>query len=254
MPPVPSRRRLLRLAAGALAPGLAGCPQATESSGPAAVTPAPVPSDAPTATTGPARSPNAPARSDIGFDVAVRSGFGETSPARLAVAFWNAGDRRLTGLDGPRYFLPFVDDDYAAPDETGEPALMLVPDDAKLAVDPAGAAAGFVDEFLPDEPTDGCWSVPFDWPEARGSHTLTLLAVSLEPGDRHEHAYGLYFVDDCAPGRYRFVNTFDLAAGDPPRETDLVRVRLGFDVDVDESMAVRVAVHEPTVGRPGEGA
>lgn len=250
MPPAPSRRRFVRLAGTAFASGLAGCSQSPESTAPPAVTPAPVPSDGPTSTMGPGRPRTTPDPDAIGFEVSVRSGFTEASPARLEIAFWNAGRTRLTAVDGPAYSLPFVDDDYAAPDGTGEAALMLVPDGATLAVDPEGLTAGSVGEFLPDEPSDGCWSVPFDWPAARDASTLRLLGVSLEPSDRRQHAYGLYFVDDCAPGTYRFVNTFDLAAGDPPYETDLVRARTSFEVGVSASMAVEVRVHEPELTPP----
>lgn len=249
----PSRRRVLELAGASLTTGLAGCARAGEPGIEPTVTPAPVPSDRLTSTATPTAS-GPPSPADLGFWVDVRDDFTDASPARLDISLWNAGPRVLTVLDGPEHAVPFVDDDYAGVDESGHPTLLLVPDDAGLQVDPADGPADRIDAYLPEAPTDGCWRVPFDWPAARAGATAVLHAVPLEPGQLRSHGYGLYFIDECSPGTYRFEHTFELAAGDPPLERDLHTARLGFDVTVAESMAVSVDVHEPQVRRPdGDG-
>lgn len=249
----PSRRRMLELAGAAFATGLAGCAQAGEPGTEPTVTPAPVPSYRAT----PRASPpprGSPTPEELGFWVEVRDDFTDASPARLEISLWNAGDRVLTVLDGPEHAVPFVDDDYAGVDESGQATLLLVPDDANFRVDPADAPADSIHAFLPEAPADGCWHVPFDWPAARAGGTAVLHAVPLEPGQLRSHGYRLYFIDDCAPGTYRFEHTFELAAGDPPIERDLHPARLRFDVAVSDSMTLRVDVHEPRVGRAeGEG-
>lgn len=245
----PTRRRVLRLA-GAAASGLAGCSMAGDSTSRPTVTPAPVPTRPSTGT----RVRPTPGADAIAFEVAVRRSFTELSPGRLAITFENVGETRLTALDGPEYVLPFVDDDYAGTDAAGDPALLLVPDDSTLVVDPEGEPAGHVGTFLPEAPSNGCWTVPFDWPDARGASTRTLRAVTLPPGARRRHEYSLFFIGACAAGTYRFENTFDLAAGDPPSEAGLVRTRLGFEVTVEETMAIRVRVHEPVLAGPTSDA
>lgn len=245
----PSRRRVLELAGAGLATGLAGCTRAGEPGIPPTVTPAPVPSDrtltAATPTPGQPPSPG-----ELEFRVEVRDSFAEAHPARLEISLRNAGDRLLTVLDGPEHAVPFVDDDYAGVDASGQPALLLVPDDAGLRIDPADAPPDRIEAFLPEAATDGCWRVPFDWPDARAGATAVLHAVPLSPDQRRQHGYGLYFIDDCSPGTYRFEQTVELAAGDPPFERDLHPARLGFDVVVAGSMAVGVEVDEPRIGRP----
>lgn len=247
-----TRRAFLRSAAGAGAAGLAGCTGGDRSVDVGGVTAAPVPSDSPAATSTASPVP-APTADEIGFWVEVLDGFTSSAPARLAISFWNRGQRVLTALDGPAHTLPFVDDDYLGVAPEGDAGLLLLPDDAELVLDPEGADPGPIGSFLPDAPTDGCWRVPFEWPEARDHDTAVLTAVSVDPGVLRRHEYRLYFVEECAPGVYRFEHTFDLAAGDPPGERALHRARLAFDATVTASMGVRVDVDEPVVGPPVEG-
>lgn len=250
MPSAPSRRRVLRLAGTALSASLAGCAGRGDRPGRLTVTPAPVPSDEPTPTGRPPDAGPPPSADAIRLAVSVTAGFSETSPARLEITFHNVGLRPLTALDGPAHVLPFVDDDYAGADEAGDLGLFLVPDDADLTISPGGGKPAPVEAALPTAPTDGCWSLPFDWPAARDGRPAVLHAVTVRPGRTLHHGYRLYFIDECTAGRFTFVNTFDLAAGDPPHERDLHRARLAFDVVVDESMALDVRVREPEVERP----
>lgn len=248
MSPAPSRRRLLRAVGAGVAAGLAGC-STGGSADPPSVTPAAVPTDRPTAS--PSPPPRRPPEADeLGFWVEARDGFTAASPARLEVSLWNAGDRVLTVLDGPVHAVPFVDDDYVGRAAGSQGGLLLVPDGAALVIDPPDAEPASIRAFLPEEPTEGCWRVPFEWPADRGLETAALRAVPLEPGQIRRHGYGLYFLESCAPGDYRFENTFDLAAGDPPIERDLARARTTFEVSVDAAGDVRVAVDEPAVTPP----
>lgn len=238
----PTRRGLLRAVGGAATAGLAGCTRRRDGFGKLSVTPAPVPSDGPTSAT-PTRGP-ALSRADLELRVRVRSGFDETGPARLEIALRNAGDTLLTVLDGPRQTVPFVDDDSVGTDWSGDPAVLLVPDGSDLTVDPADGEPAPIGEFLPDASPDGCWTVPFDWPAARGPTSAVLHAVPLQPGERRRHGYSLYSLEGCATGTFSFENSFDLAAGDPPFGRDLVRARLGFDLAISETMAPVVRVHD----------
>lgn len=143
--------------------------------------------------------------------------------------------------------LPFVDDDYGGLDESGRFGLFLTPDDASLTIDPAGEPGGRVGEFLPHEPIDGCWRLPFDWPAAMGPSPDVLYTVTVPPAATVRHEYGLYYVDACASGRFTFESTFDLTNTDPPLVEALYRTRLGFDVIVAPGEELRLDVHEPAV-------
>lgn len=244
--PSSTRRRVLRAVATGVTIGLAGCAVGRHWAGRPTVTPAPVPPDRPSLTP---ESPDGrpPSPDVLEFEVRVLTGFSEASPARLEIGFRNAGNAVITALDGPAHTVPFVDDDSVGTDWSGDPEVLLVPDDARMTVDPAGAEPGPIHEFLPQSPTDGCWSVPFDWSAARRPSNAGLHAISLQPGECRRHEYGLYYLDGCTTGTFSFVNTFDLAAGDPPFGRDLVRARLGFDVAISEVMEPLVRVHDPVI-------
>lgn len=209
------------------------------------VTPAPVPTDTPSPT--PAATPTPPTTADMVFEVSVLQGFTGTSPARLAATFRNTGDRLLTGVGPLQHVLPFVDDDYAGVDESGQLGLFLVPDDTALTVQPEGSSGGPVEAFLPGEPANGCWTLPFDWPAAKGPSPALLHTVSVPPGDAVRHEYGVYYLDGCEAGRYTFESTFDLTATDPPLEGALYQTRLGFDLTITPAQTVGVDVHEPRI-------
>lgn len=242
MAPSPTRRAVLRAVGGAATAGLAGCTRRGDGFAQLSVTPAPVPSDSPTPSSPTIGS--ALSRAEVEFRVRARSGFDETGPARLEISLRNAGDTLLTVLDSPRLSVPFVDDDYVGTDWSGDPGVLLVPDGSELTVDPAGADPGPIGEFLPESSPDGCWTVPFDWPAARGPTSDVLHAVPLQPGEHRRHGYGVYSLDGCATGTFSFENTFDLAAGDPPFGRDLVRARLGFDLALSDALAPVVRVDD----------
>lgn len=246
--PSRSRRRFLRTAGLAAASALGGCGFAGGSGSPATVTPVPVPTDTPVPT--PEPTPPPPTPEDFAFDVTILSGFDVATPARLGITFENTGDRLLTGLGGRQFVLPFVDDDYGGLDESGRFGLFLAPDDTALSVAPEGQSAGPVGRFLPDEPTDGCWRLPFDWPAAEGVQPGILYTVTVQPGEAVRHEYGLYHVDDCEAGRFTFEGTFDLTNTNPPLEQGLRRTRLGFDLVVSPAETLRLDVHDPVVAGP----
>lgn len=248
MAPRPSRRRFLRAVGAVAASGLAGC--ATRRAGPGrpTVTPAPVPSDRPTPTAGSPTARPPPSPDVLELEVRALSGFEVERPARLEISLQNAGDAMLTALDGPAHTVPFVDDDYVGTDWSGDPELLLVPDEAELTLDPAGADPGPIQTFLPSASTDGCWSVPFDWPADRATTSAVLHAIPLQAGERRRHEYSLYSLDGCTTGTFSFVNSFDLSVGDPPFGRDLHRARLGFDLALSDRLAPVVRVHDPVIG------
>lgn len=246
MPSVPARRRFLQLASVAVTTGLAGCVATGGPSRPVTVTPAPVPSDRPPTTATDRPHPPPPADA-LGFRVTVIGDFDAAHPARLEIAVRNEGAVPLTALGTSPHVLPFVDDDYTGTDWSGDPELLLIPDEAELVVDPAGAESAPVGEFLPSTPADGCWSVPFDWPEAHDTGAGGIHAALLAPGETRRHRYGLYFTDGCASGTFSFEHTFDLAAGDVPIEPGLYRGRLAFDLAVSDTMGPLVRVRDPVI-------
>lgn len=243
----PTRRRFLAAATAAV--GLAGCTGRSEPSDPQTVTPAPVPTDAPTPTR-PSPTPGpAPDPRDIRFEVTVVDGFDDSTPSRLDIVFHNIGARTLTALGGVPHVVPFAPDDHVATDESGARGLLLVPDGAKLTVDSRDGTPVPIEASLPRTPDDGCWSLSLDRAAVLRSRGPGLHAVSVRPGWSRRRQYRLYFIDECRSGRYTFVNTFDLAVGDPPHERSLHRARLVFEVVVSESMVVTVRPQEPVVDR-----
>lgn len=240
-----TRRRFLHTAGLSATTALAGCAFGSGSGRPPSVTPAPVPTDTTTPTAEPIPPPPTPA--EFAFEVDVLDGFTAASPARLGASFRNTGDRLLTGVGPLQHVLPFVDDDYAGMDESGQLEVFLAPDGASLTIDPADTSGGRVGQFLPETPTDGCWTLPFDWPAARGARPAILHTVSVPPGEAVRHEYGLYYIDGCEAGRYTFEGTFDLANTDPPLAGALYRTRLGFDLTITPAQTLRVDVHEPRV-------
>lgn len=241
-----SRRGILRSVVTALAGPLAGCGWAGPTDPGVDITPAPVP------TKTPVQPPHGPSAADVTLEVTALQGFTPDHPARLEITFTNASDRVLVTADGPRYVVPFVDDNYAGEAADGSPRLLLVPDDAKLAVRPAGTDGGWVGEYLPESPTDGCWRLPFDWPEARGPSTAILHVVDLEPSETIRHGCGLYWIDGCEPGTYTFEHRFDLRyETDASTPTSPSRATTGFDLVVDDKgVIVDVTAHNPTVETP----
>ena len=244
----PSRRDVLRATSTALLGSLAGCAVGGSSREEPSVTPAPVPTESPVPT------PPRPSPDDVVLEVDVRRGFAPDHPARLEIGFTNAGDRTLVASDGPQYVVPFVDEDYAGEASDGSLGLFLVPDGAKLHVRPEGTDGGWVGEYLPEAPTDGCWRLPFDWPDARSFSTAILHVVDLAPGETVRHGYGLYWIDACEPGTYAFEHRFDLryaTGGETPAQPSLTAT--GFDLTVADDGGLSVDVREPVVGPPGAG-
>lgn len=225
---------------------LAGCAFGGGAARAPSVTPAPVPTDPKSPT--PEPTPPPPSPDDLAFDVTVLGEFTAASPGRLGISVRNTGDRLLTGVGDRQHVLPFVDDDYAGLDESGQLALFLAPDDTTLTIQPEGERGDRVGQFLPDTSTDGCWQLPFDWPAARGAEPAVRYTVSVPPGETVSHEYGLYYIDACGPRRVTFENTFDLANTDPPQVGTLRRTRLGFTLTVAPAEPIRVDVHEPRVG------
>lgn len=245
-----SRRGLLELAGTTGVAALAGCAQPTDSTGTPTVTPAPVPTDRATPVETRNRQPPPPAPDTLQFEVEVLAGFGESEPAQLEIRIENTGDSLLTGLGKAEYVFPFVDDDYVGVDWTGNPELLLVPRESAVEVAPGNADPAEIETFLPDAPTDGCWSVPFDWPADRVSDPPALWAIPLLPGEREKHRYELYYLEECTTGTFRFTSTFDLAVGDPPIEQGLYRARLSFDVARSDTTGLLVRVNDPWISRP----
>lgn len=247
MPPHPDRRRFLRALGATASAGLAGCAAVRDEGGRLTVTPAPVPSADPRPASTPSESGPSPPSDALELEVRARSGFDVASPAELDISLRNAGETLLTALDGPRYAVPFVDDDYVGTDWTGDPELLLVPDDAEVMVDPAGSDLGLIGSYLPTSSPDGCWTVPFDWPAARGGRNAVLHAIPLQPGEQRDHRYRVYSLEGCVTGTFSFVNTFDIAVGDPPLGGALYRAQLGFDLALSETLAPLVRVHDPVI-------
>lgn len=254
MPTPVARRRLLQVASTAVATGLAGCAVTDGSSRPVTVTPAPVPSDRSPPTDTDQSQPPPPPADALGFRVTVLGDFGSAHPARLEIAVRNEGAVPLTALGTSPNVLPFADDDLTGTDWSGDPEVLLIPDDAELVVDPAGAEPAPVGEFLPSSPVDGCWSVPFDWPEDRDATAGDINAVSLAVGETRRHRYGVYFIDGCTTGTFSFEHTFDMAVGDGPIEPGLYRGRLAFDLAVSDTMGPLVRVRDPVIraATPGD--
>lgn len=248
-----SRREVLQAVGAAVTGSLAGCGVARRGGGSVSVTPAAVPSETPSppgqqAVIGPDLSPR-----QLRFDVSVVRPFSASSTAGLEITLRNTSERRLAALAGSRFVLPFVDEDYAGVDAAGDPGLALIPADTRLIVDPADAQPQRLAALLPDEPVDGCWRLPFDWPPAWQPRNAQLNAVSLGPGEHRQHQYDLYFIDECTTGAFTFENTFDLAVGQPPGDGDLYRARLGFVLTVTETRGIRVGVEEPSIRSPPSG-
>lgn len=252
MAPSPDRRRFLRSLGAAAATGLAGCAATRDAGEPLSVTPAPVPSAEPRPTPTPSTPGPTPPSDALELEVRARSGFDTASPAELDISLRNAGETLLTALDGPHYAVPFVDDDYVGTDWTGDPELLLVPDGAEVTVEPEGRDPGPIQAYLPESSPDGCWTVPFDWPAARAGRNAILHAIPLQPGEQREHRYRVYSLEGCVTGTFSFVNTFDLAVGDPPLGRALYRARLGFDLALSEALAPLVRVHDPVIERPAD--
>lgn len=249
----PLRREVLRAVGAAVTGSLAGCGAAPRGGGSVSVTPAPVPNETVSppgqqGSIGPDLPPDA-----LWFDVSVLRPFSATRTAGLEITVRNAGDRRLAALAGSRFVLPFVDGDYAGVDRSGEPGLALFPSDTRLIVDPADAQPQRLAALLPDEPVDGCWRLPFDWPAAWQPRNAQLHAVSLGPGERRRHQYDLYFIDECTTGAFAFENTFDLAVGQPDGQGDLYRARLGFVLTVTETQGIKIGIEEPRILTPPSG-
>lgn len=241
--PDPSRRRVLQ--AAGVAALLAGC--AFARGRPRPVTPAPVPTD--TATMSPPPSPAPVTADDFEFEVTVRRGFTEAAPGRLEIAFRNVDDRPLIAVGQRRFVLPFVDDDYAGEDASGRPRVFLAPDDSSLTVKPRGTARGPVGAFLPGAPRDGCWALPFEWPDARVPGPTVLRTASVQPADAVRHGYGLYFIESCVTGTVTFENGFGLATGAALRAARISPTRLGFDLAIAADGRLAVEAHDPVVER-----
>lgn len=240
-----SRRRLLRAATASATAALTGCASGSRSGDGITVTPAPVPTFSSSPTSAP--TPGPPRAEDIEFYVVITHQFGMTHPARLVITFENTSDRFLTGVGGLQFVIPFVDDDYAGVDDSGQLGLFLAPDDAALTVKPEGTSAGRVGQFLPDEPRDRCWKLPFDWPGARGVSPAIFHTVGVPPGEQVSHEYGVYYIDRCEAGRFTFESRFQLTNTDPPLEQALYPARLGFDLIISSAETVRADVHEPVI-------
>lgn len=244
-----SRRGFLTLAGSTGLTGLAGCATPDGSTAPPSVTPAPIPSVRTTSTGTSPRQPPPPASESLQFEVEVLAGFGDTQPARLEVRIENTGESLVTAMGQSEYVFPFVDDDYTGVDWTGDPEVLLVPQEPAISIAPGDAEPANITTFLPDTPTDGCWSVPFEWPADRAADPSLLWAIPLLPGERRSHQYELYYIDECTTGTYSFRHTFDLAVGDPPIERGLYRARLAFDVARSEATGLLVRVFDPRIER-----
>lgn len=166
---------------------------------------------------------------DFEFEVTILGEFTNSHPGRLRISFTNVSGEALYGIDGPDYSIPFVDDDYAST----ELELLLIPDEG----------GPRVDGTFPESPTDGCWKVSFEWPEARGPETLQQLRRRVSPGETVSHEYSLYYTDECVSGTFTFENEFELQKGDgDPRP-----MTVGFDLTItDQTMSV--SVNEPVSG------
>lgn len=241
-----SRRRVLRgLGASALT-GLAGCSAAEPQAARLSVTPAPVPSDTPSPT--PTATPGARPRAEaLRFGVTVRSGFDADSPARLSIAVRNEGSLALTAVGVSPYVFPFVDDDYAGTDRAGRPQLFLLPEDAPLETDRPGEEAKPVSTLVPEHPTEGCWSTDFEGRPPIAPSNRFLYSVMLGPGDTTSHAYRVYFIGECGPGRYAFQAETLLAAGEPPGQNGIYRLLTGFHLSVSSSVGLSIAHEAPVI-------
>lgn len=165
---------------------------------------------------------------DFEFEVTVLGEFTDRQPGRLRIAFTNVSDEELYGIDGPDYSIPFVDDDYAS----NNLELLLIPEEG----------GPRVDGTFPESPTDGCWKVPFEWPEARGPETLQQIRRRVSPGETASHEYSLYYTDECSSGTFTFENEFELRKA----EADPRQVKLGFDLTItDQEMSA--SVDEPVI-------
>lgn len=243
--PDPGRRRFLRTVGATSVAALAGCSLGGTAPPSRTITPAPVPPDEPSPTI-----PPPPSADDVSFEVRALNGFTNTLPARLSATFRNTGDRLLTALGARELVLPFVDDDYAGLDGSGEFGLFLAPADTTLVIDSGDTLEASVGASHPDRRPDGCWTLPFSWSGARGASPVVMYAVTLAPSESVSHVYECYFIDECSPGTYTFEATLDLTNTDPPLERAVYRTNLGFDLTVTADASVAVDVHQPRIAAP----
>lgn len=245
-----SRRELLKLAGTTGLTALAGCAQQDGSTVQPTVTPAPVPTDSPTPAETPHVQPAPPDPEALQFEVEALSGFSDAQPAQLEIRIENTSETLLTALGKSEYVFPFIDDDYVGIDWTGDREVLLVPHEPAISVAPGEGEPTPVSELLPEAPSDGCWSIPFDWPANPTIEPAILWSIPLLPGDRRKHRYELYYLEECTTGTFSFTNTFDLAVGDPPIEGGLYRARLSFDVARSDATGLLVQVDDPVIERP----
>jgi len=122
-------------------------------------------------------------REDVEFTATVLRGFDDDAPARIRIAFENAGDERQSFPFG--YVKPFYG--LESKRKGGDEELFLDPGYWRM---------------TPEEPVDGCWKL------GDSPHLVNDAAreAELDPGEALTNEYDVYAgPDDClAAGEYRF--------------------------------------------------
>lgn len=242
-----SRREFISLVTGAVVVGSAGCLTSDQTG-----------IDSRSSTRNSSGSTITPERGpltadDFKLDVNIRQEFTSAHPARLQITFENTGTRKLWGQGGPDHTLPFVAEDYAGTDGNGDPRLFLLPDNE------AGLWFSFVDNngkkrsvsgIIPDNATDGCWSMDIDWPPQSYIITPTLTRREVPVGDQVSHEYTLYYFDKCTNGRFTFENRLTMFVGPDFPTSDSenkYEVMMRFALEIDDA-GITVSIIEPEIG------
>jgi len=171
-----SRRRLLATIGSASGVGIAGCLGGDDT-----------PPEYPDITIEPEDS----TRENVEFTATVLRAFDNEAPARIRIAFENAGDERQEFIFGP--IRPF--EIVRATRDSGDERLFLDPE--------SGTELWPSDDPRPDEPVGGCWKLTDDILPAIPDITS---GATLDPGEELTNEYDVYAgPDDClTAGEYRF--------------------------------------------------
>lgn len=166
MPPSFPRRKALQLFASAASIGFSGCQAPNtepDSKGTDVREQSGSSTESPPFTT-----------DDFRFQVTPIKSFTESHPARINIAFTNTSDVNLAGKGGPEYTLPFVDDNYAGEDESGNEEMLLLPDNGGPNYDfnTTSGERESLEAVIPQNPSDSCWTLSVEWPPAMAFHTL----------------------------------------------------------------------------------
>lgn len=185
------------------------------------------------------------ARNELNFDINVLSAFSESAPARLAITTTNIGTRRLTALETSMNVFPFrLDEQYIGIDKSGEPGLLMVPEDLLTHFHSGREVAQNLGQVRTTEPVDECWKLPRDRSPPVTPNRRDITDITLYPGQTRATRYDLYLIYDCRAGTYTFAYRIDLLVGE--RETGAKRyhLRLQFVLEITNQRDVNPVIQE----------